>query len=392
MLHSQPQDTDQLPSLPRLFASFMRLGLTAFGGPAMIVHIRKMAVERNKWMDDQSFRDGVALCQVVPGATVMQMAAYVGLTARGVGGAAASFIGFGLPACLLMMTLTALYTKTHSVPVAISVFNGLQAMIVAVVANAAMTFGRSSLKNWRDVIIAGTAAGIFGLGVNPIAVILLTALMGLVLNHEHVQAPVKGASEKKPQTRGSIWFVVLFAASGFALLYLMNWKLFDLASIMARIDLFAFGGGFASVPLMYHEIVSVRSWIDGPTFMNGIVLGQVTPGPIVITATFVGYLLYGPLGGLIATISVFLPSFLILVIITPYFARLRTSFYFSRAISGILCSFVGLLLTVTVDFALKIPWDLPRILLMGAAFVALLLKIDLIWIIPVGGIISLFIL
>jgi chromate transporter len=185
---------------------------------------------------------------------------------------------------------------------------------------------------------------------------------------------------------------VLFAASGFALLYLMNRKLFDLASIMARIDLFAFGGGFASVPLMYHEIVSVRSWIDGPTFMNGIVLGQVTPGPIVITATFVGYLLYGPLGGLIATISVFLPSFLILVIITPYFARLRTSFYFSRAISGILCSFVGLLLTVTVDFALKIPWDLPRILLMGAAFVALLLKIDLIWIIPVGGIISLFIL
>ena len=203
---------------------------------------------------------------------------------------------------------------------------------------------------------------------------------------------MKGASEKTPQTKGSIWFVLLFAASGFALLYLMNRKLFDLTSIMARIDLFAFGGGFASVPLMYHEIASVRSWIDGPTFMNGIVLGQVTPGPIVITATFVGYLLYGPLGGLIATISVFLPSFLILVIITPYFARLRTPFYFSRAISGILCSFVGLLLTVTVDFALKIPWDLPRILLMSAAFVALLLKIDLIWIIPVRGIISLFIL
>jgi chromate transporter len=358
----------------------------------MIAHIREIAVERNKWLDDQSFRDGVALCQVVPGATVMQMAAYVGLTVRGVSGAAASFIGFGLPACLLMMTLTALYTKTHSVPVAISVFNGLQAMIVAVVANAAMTFGRSSLKNWRDVIIAGTAAAIFGLGVNPIAVILLTALMGLVLNHGHLQASVKGASEKTPQARRSIWFVVLFAASGFALLYLMNRELFDLAAIMARIDLFAFGGGFASVPIMYHEIVSVRSWMDGPTFMNGIVLGQATPGPIVITATFVGYLLYGPLGGLIATISVFLPSFLILVIITPYFARLRTSFYFSRAIGGILCSFVGLLLTVTIDFALKIPWDLPRILLMGAAFVALVLKIDLIWIIPVGAAISLFIL
>jgi chromate transporter len=392
MKNCHPQHVNHPPSVLSLFTAFLRLGITAFGGPAMVAYIRKMAVERNKWLDDESFRDGVALCQVVPGATAMQMAAYVGLKVRGVGGSASSFVGFGLPACLLMMVLSALYTKTHALPVAISMFNGLQAMIVAIVANATLTFGRSSLKNWRDVIIASTAAVIFGLGVNPIAVILLTALMGLVLNHGHLQAPVKGASENTPQTSRSIWFVVLFAASGFALLYLMNRKLFDLAAIMARIDLFAFGGGFASVPLMYHEIVSVRSWIDGPTFMNGIVLGQATPGPIVITATFVGYLLYGPLGGLIATITVFLPSFLILVIITPYFARLRSSFYFSRAIGGILCSFVGLLLTVTIDFALKIPWDLPRILLMGATFVALLLKIDLIWIIPVGGIISLFVL
>jgi len=161
---------------------------------------------------------------------------------------------------------------------------------------------------------------------------------------------------------------------------------------MFRIDLFAFGGGFASVPLMFHEVVQVRSWLDGPTLLNGIVLGQVTPGPIVITATFIGYLLKGPLGGLIATICVFLPSFMIVVGIVPYFDRLRSSPYFKKVITGILCSFVGLLLTVTIRFALNIPWDVPRILLSGAAFIALILKVDILWVVLIGTVISLIVL
>jgi chromate transporter len=161
---------------------------------------------------------------------------------------------------------------------------------------------------------------------------------------------------------------------------------------MFRIDLFAFGGGFASVPLMFYEIVQVRSWLDGPTLLNGIVLGQITPGPIVITATFVGYLLKGPLGGLIATSCVFLPSFTMVVGVVPYFDRLRSSPYFKKVITGILCSFVGLLLTVTIRFALDIPWDLPRALLTVAAFVALNLKVDILWIILIGTVISLIVL
>ena len=139
--------------------------------------------------------------------------------------------------------------------------------------------------------------------------------------------------------------VVVF---GFTLLYLFHQKLFGLAAIMARIDLFAFGGGFASVPLMYHEIFEVRSWMDSSTLMNGIALGQVTLGPIVITATSVGYLLYGPLGGLIATNSVFLPSFLILVCPASYLNVIKSSRYFNKAVEGIRCSFVGLLWAVTI--------------------------------------------
>ena len=121
-------------------------------------------------------------------------------------------------------------------------------------------------------------------------------------------------------------------------------------------------------------------------------LGQVTPGPIVITATFIGHLVNGPIGGLIASISIFLPSFMMVVGIVPYFDRLRSSPYFKKVITGVLCSFVGLLLTVTIRFALDIPWDVPRILLAVGAFVALILKVDILWVVLVGTGISLLVL
>jgi chromate transporter len=132
--------------------------------------------------------------------------------------------------------------------------------------------------------------------------------------------------------------------------------------------------------------------MDSQTFLNGIALGQITPGPIVITATFVGYILYGLVGAVVATLSVFLPSFLIVNGITPYFDRLRRSIYFSRAIDAILCSFVGLLLAVTFRFASNISWDVPRVLLAIAAFLALLLKVEIIWIVLVGTGVSMFFL
>jgi chromate transporter len=176
------------------------------------------------------------------------------------------------------------------------------------------------------------------------------------------------------------------------LLFALNRPLFELAALMFRIDLFAFGGGFASVPLMFHEFVEVRGWLEPQKFLDGIALGQVTPGPIVITATFIGYLRHGPMGAAIATIGVFLPSFLILVGVAPFFDGLRRAAFFNAATRGILCSFVGLLLAVTIRFALNVTWDMPRILVGVAAFVALLLKVDIIWIVLLGTMISILLL
>jgi len=375
-----------------LFLSFLKLGATAFGGPAMVPFIGKMAVEQRKWLDGGTFRDGVALCQMIPGATAMQVSAYVGFKVRGVAGAAASFIGFGLPAFLLMVGLSAFYVRSQKLPSVVSVFNGLQTIVVAIVANATLSFGRTSLKSLRDGMIAVIAAVMFALKVSPILVILSAALSGLLLMGKN-SAPDLGA---RPETdSGSTRpFLIIGSVAMFLLAVLFFWerKLFDLAVIMLRIDLFAFGGGFASVPLMLHEVVEARSWMDDRTFLDGIALGQVTPGPIVITATFVGYMVYGIIGSVVATIGIFLPSFLIVIGIAPTLSRLRRSVHLTGVLGAILCSFVGLLFSVTLRFASGIAWDIPRALLAIAGFIALLLNIEIIWLVIVGTVVSIIFL
>jgi chromate transporter len=378
------------PPLYRLLLTFLRMGVTAFGGPAMIPYVRKMAVGQKKWIDGETFQDGVALCQVIPGATVMQMAAYIGLKVRGVPGALASYIGFIFPAFVLMLALSYAYARTHELPYIVSIFSGLQAVIVAVVANAALSFGKTSLKNWKSLFIALAAAGLFWLMVNPVLIIVLAALLGMLLNGRDTVARKASHSEKMPHTTLPLLLFLLVSAGGLALLYSFRRELFQLVLLMIKIDCIAFGGGFASVPLMFHEVVQVRSWMDGPTFLNGIVLGQFTPGPIVITATFVGYLVRGFLGAFVATVGIFLPSFLILIGVAPWFDRVRSTPWFSRSIGGILCSFVGLLFTVTIRFGLNVHWDLAHAALAVAAFAALYFKLDILWVVLVGTAISAF--
>jgi chromate transporter len=380
------------PSLSSLFVSFLKLGATAFGGPAMVPYIGKMAVERSGWLDENTFREGVALCQTIPGATAMQTTAYVGFKVRGLAGAAVSFIGFGFPAFLLMIGLSAFYARSYTLTPVVAVFDGLQTIVVAIVANATVSFGKTSLKGFRDVFIALLAAGMFALRMSPILVVILAGLLGLMLYKRDYLPTLSVGSIRRSSSTWPLLILLAVTLCAFVLLFLLDRRLFDLAAMMFRIDLFAFGGGFASVPLMFHEIVEVRSWMDAQTFLNGIALGQITPGPIVITATFVGYMLYGLIGAVVATVSVFLPSFLMVIGVTPYFDKLRNSAYFYGVINPVVCSFVGLLLTVTFRFASNISWDIFRVLLATAAFVGLFCKVEIIWIVLVGTVVSIFLL
>ena len=269
----------------------------------------------------------------------------------------------------------------------LAAFRGLNVIVIAMIANAALNFGRSSIKNWRDAILSAGAAVFLIFHGSPIIAILATAALSLQLYHG-VNLPAKPAHAAGPDGgRRMLRFAAVLAllvATGLVIPYLLDRRLFDLATLMLKVDVFAFGGGFASVPLLFNEVVTARQWLDGPTLSDGIVLGQVTPGPIVITATFVGYLLHGIVGAIVATVSVFLPSFLIVIAVAPHFDRLRSSPAFARLIGGALCSFPGLLLIVTAHFAQNANWDITRLLLTGIAFVTLRLGANIFWVV-VGG-------
>ncbi len=379
------------PSAPRLFLAFLKLGATSFGGPSMVAYIRRLAVEKKRWLDEGAFLEGVSLCQIIPGATAIQTAAYVGFRIRGIIGAAAAFIGFGLPAFILMMTFSALYARTHSMPTVVSVFNGLQAIVVAIIANAIVSFGRTTLVDGKSVVISLAAAGMFGSGINPIVVIVCSMLLGFLLKINSSALGSKAGQTYQDSKTGLI-IILALAATCFAALFFFRRTLFELAALMSVINLFSFGGGFACIPLMLHEVVDVRRWLDSSTFLNGIILGQITPGPIVITATFVGYLSHGPLGGLVATIGMFLPSFLLVVWTAPYFGRLLTSSSLIAAACGSLCSFVGLLFVVGIRFGMDVHWDIARVLLAGSSLLALLLGMDILWVVLFGTIISILVL
>jgi len=356
----------------------------------MVTHIRELSVDRRGWLDDRDFKNGVVLCQSIPGATAIQMAAYVGLKSGGVKGALASYIGFGLPAFILMLVLSFLYVRYNKLPEFISLFGGLQVIVVAIILNAVYAFGRSNLKNIRSTAIAALSVALFWWGMSPFMVIAGAGLAGVILFQKSRPETLsaQGALKNERWEAGKVIFLGFMLLAALVGLYAANAALFTLAVIMLKIDLFAFGGGFASLPLMLHEIVMVKGWMASGTFMDGIALGQVTPGPIVITATFVGYMILGLAGAVVATIAIFTPSFFMVVTVAPIFDRLRSYPCFSKIIDGILASFVGLLIFIFLKFATAVPWDMVRLLLGLASLAALMRKVDILYIIPAGAALS----
>ncbi|MEJ5227110.1 chromate efflux transporter [Thermodesulfovibrio sp.] len=375
-------------NLKDLFVTFLKLGLTAFGGPAMVAYIREVAVERKQWLDEKTFHGGIALAQAIPGATAMQVAAYVGLKTRGILGGLVSFVGFGMPAFLLMLFLSFLYEKTRSVSEIISVFMGLQIVVVAIIANAFLMFTKPILKSKGELLIAFLSFLLFTLKFNPFLIILICLLLSqLIFKEETIKIE---NNSKKVNLRG---MAILLIALLFLLLllFISDKTLFNIAITMIKIDCFAFGGAYASLPLMLHEFVDRLKWIDEKTFMDGIALGQITPGPIVITATFVGYLLKGYIGAIIATLAIFSPSFLIMALASEIDGKIKNSKIFSRAKKGLIASFSGLLLFATIKFAYTLEWNWIKLLFLSVSIFCLIKKINILYVVIIGATISAFV-
>jgi len=376
------------PSYIDLFLTFFWMGLTAFGGLAMFAHVRKYVVDKKNWLDANTFDSGLALCQVIPGAIIMQLVAYIGLKLKGIRGALVCFIGFGLPAFLIMFILSVLYKNSRNISGVELVLSSLRVIMIAIVANAAYLFGKKNFRTVNDWIISAVAAGLFLTRLHPALVLLFAGLLGFLFSSKELSI-----SEKSVKSKTFWFFLLALSLTGISILFLfiLSKGYFTLATLMLRIDLFSFGGGLASMPIMYHELVDLYGWFDAHTFMDGAILGQVTPGSIIIAATFFGYMHFGILGSLLATIYVFTPSFLILMGIIPFFDKLRTYPQFNKVINGLLCSFVGLLVIVTYRFTIGIHWNLVNIMLVLAAFILLVRKVDVIWIVLGGVMVSILI-
>jgi chromate transporter len=250
--------------------------------------------------------------------------------------------------------------------------------------NATYAFGKTSLKDHKDAGLAIISAGLLWIGVNPFLVVLGAALLGILV--------FKGESAVLSSTeRGTalfhmkhILFFIITLLLGFVFLFFFSIELLQLSGVMFKVNIFAFGGGYSALPLMLHEVVNVKGWMSNKTFMDGIALGQVTPGPIIITSTFVGYLVDGLPGAMVSTLSSFASSFFVLIVAVPFFEKLRTSKYFFSITRGVLVTFVGLLLYVSVNFSLTIHWNAIKIIFALLTLFALFKKIDILYVVLAG--------
>ena len=222
----------------------------------MVAQIRELSTGSNQWIAENDFKNGVALCQSIPGATAIQTAAYVGLKVRGISGALAAYIGFGLPAFIFMLILSVLYVQFKSLPKFTSLFNGLQVIVVAIIINATYSFGKDIANNYKNILIALLAALSLWFGVSPFVVIIVAGILGMTLLKVSASSNIVNSETKETpwNAKQIIGLIVTFLIC-FMGLYLLSDILFNLAVAMLKIDLFAFGGGFASLPLMLHEIV-----------------------------------------------------------------------------------------------------------------------------------------
>jgi chromate transporter len=386
--HTLPEGTTR-PSLPELLSVFLKLGAVSFGGPAMVAYIGKTVVDTRRWLSPEAFKDGVALCQTIPGATAMQCAAFVGWRTRRLPGAVVCYAAFALPAFLFMLSLSAIYLRVFEQPVVASVLTGLRVIVVALTAHAVWMFGKSCVKRFRDGIFAACVAALFLGGCPSVLIIALAALVGSLWFRRDVVVTC-GPARAQPGFRALLapLGIAAVALSVVSAAFLFSAKVGWLSLIMMKIDCLAFGGGFASVPLMFEEIVDVRGWLSARCFMDGIALGQITPGPIVITSTFVGYHAAGIPGALVATASIFLPSLFFLLLAEPWFERLCASARFQAGVRGAGLCFVGLLVSVLLRFAWAAPWNAGSFVIAVAALVALLANVSVLWVVPLGAALS----
>jgi chromate transporter len=383
-------------SLWSLFTTFLKIGSTAFGGfMALISVVQNEVVERKRLLRQEDMLDGISLATILPGPVAVNVVAYVGYRLRGGAGALVSAAGVILPAFVLVLALSVAYFTWGSVPAVSRIFQGFIPAVAAIIALAAWNMGRKAAKGARAMLILIAAAllliGIGGFWVT-LAIIAGSGVAGWLLFRPPIPeegARVEGKIVHVPRTapRSSLLSVHLLPAAMVAPFLSLDVALTaKLFTTFASVSIFLFGGGYVFIPVIQEIVVDSHRWLTLQEFVDGIALGQVTPGPILISATFIGYKVAGFAGALTATVGIFLPPVLLMLAGAHALERIKKSVVITAALAGIRPAVVGMIAAAAVTVGWTAPHHWASLLIFAAALVALTrLRVQVVWVIPAAG-------
>ncbi|ABM04067.1 chromate transporter, chromate ion transporter (CHR) family protein [Psychromonas ingrahamii 37] len=400
------------PSLPTLFWIFLKIGSTAFGGfMALISVVKNYLVDREKLLTDEDMLDGISLATILPGPVAVNVVAYAGYRIRGVAGAITCATAVTLPSFFLILFLSYAYFTWGEIPSVSNIFKGILPAVAAVIVATSINMGRKALSSAIDLSIAVTAMLILifiGGFYSTIIIIILAGCIGWLLFKKEIlltsqkEYPEKSTVQKMSEadkTRGQISknklrLMPIITVSGVSVVAILS-TLFNAQTLLAG-KLFAtfagmsvllFGGGFVFIPLMQESVVETYQWVTHKEFIDAIAMGQITPGPILISATFIGYKVAGVLGATIATIGIFVPPAIIMLICTHYLERVKHSYNLRAILKGIRCAVIGMIASAAYIVSLSAEYNLISLAIFIVSIFALLkLKLEVVWIIPLAGI------
>lgn len=355
---------------------FLRLGATAFGGPAAhIALLHHEVVRRRRWLSDDEFGELLALTNLIPGPNSTELAIHVGRRVAGWSGFAVAGVCFIAPAAVMVGLLAVLYVHYGRTPDARAVMSGVTPVMLAIIAHASVTIGRATLRHPLPWFVAALTAVLAVAGINELALLLAAGLLSIA-------------------ARGSGFLAVLAASGGLLSAQAAHPNaagvpLAGLTLFFLKVGSVLFGSGYVLVAFLRADLVERWHWLTDQQLMDAIAVGQMTPGPVLTAATFIGYLLHGPAGAVLATIAIFLPAFVFVALTQPLVPRLRASPAASAFLGGVTAASIGLMAAVA---AMLVPAVLTTVAQTVCAIAALLVllawRINPSWLLVAGALLG----
>lgn len=389
------EHTGERGSAREVAVVFLRLGATAFGGPAAHIGMfRQELVVRRKWVTDEHFLDLLGAVNLIPGPNSTEMAIHLGYVRAGWRGLLAAGFCFIAPAFVMVLVLAVLYTNYGSTPTADALLYGIKPVIIAIVAQAVYGLMPKAFKAPGLWLTGIGVILLYFLGLNEL-ILLFGGGAAYVIGMRLIERRRSGAMALLPLALNPTKLFPLSSMLNAPMLLqtaqtAVPVSLGTLFLSFLKIGALLYGGGYVLLAFLRGDFVDAYGWITNQQLLDAVAVGQFTPGPLFTTATFVGYLIAGFPGAVVATIGIFLPSFIFVAITNPLIPRMRQSKLFSAFLDGVNAAAVALMAAVTVELGVDALIDPLTIGLAVAALVLLIrFKINATWLILAGGLIGL---